>query len=84
MKKTRSRETPTQSISYITETTIICDECKKESFDDGEIKFGGCIHGSWLVVYKNIALPYQIMGIQTNWDFCSEECMIKNFTKEKK
>lgn len=72
------------SIDHRIETTIVCDECRKESFDDGEVKFGGCVHGGWLSVNRRISVSGSCLGIPSNWDFCSDNCMIEHFTKDKK
>lgn len=73
------REVINQQSSYVYETTVICDCCGKKSHDDGEPKFGGCVHAGYLNVHKNVGLAHTCAGIQNSWDFCSEECTIKYF-----
>lgn len=83
MQRTRHVEKKVESKEWLTATTMICDQCKRESHDDGEMKFGGCVHGGWLSVDKRISITSRIHGSEHHWDFCSEECMKDHFTKAK-
>ena len=77
--KHSTRFVKTASTDCVIETTMICDCCGKESYDNGEVKFGGWVHSGFISVNKRVSLVSQIAGTRTDWDFCSEECMVKYF-----
>jgi hypothetical protein len=77
--QTSLRTVKRETEDYVTETTVTCDCCGKASYDNGEIKIGGCLHAGYMTVTRNISVADRILGTRSRWDFCSEKCMVQYF-----
>ena len=60
------------------ETVKVCDVCKKQVSDDGEMQLGGHPHSGWFAVQKHGG-PTDLKSLreQKEWDVCGIGCLLK-------
>jgi hypothetical protein len=60
------------------QTVKVCDVCKHEVVDSGEMWIGGHSHAGWFAIEKHGG-PTDLMSLreQKYWDVCSIECLTK-------
>lgn len=56
----------------------ICDCCKKEVSDNGEMRFGGSAFDGWIHLnVVNGSTQLNELNKKSNFDFCSKECLLE-------
>lgn len=57
-------------------TTRICDNCKKEVSDGGELRIGGSVFSGWFEVKRICgSTSLENLRAQKEFDFCSPDCL---------
>lgn len=74
MKIESHRKTTVET--YVPINTLICDNCRKEITNNGEVSYGGSWAGGWYHLSKWLGST-QLEELQKirNWDFCSIKCL---------
>lgn len=58
-------------------TSLVCDHCKTEKSDNGQIQYGGHPHSGWYHLNKiNGSTMLSELKKKKEWDFCSKKCLI--------
>jgi hypothetical protein len=62
--------------TYIPVNTLICDNCRQETTNNGEVSYGGNWAGGWYHLQREIRGTYiEELQKPSNWDFCSIKCL---------